>query len=468
MPLLNLLRKGADRLLNLIKNEYIKMMRVFVIVMVILLGVGTIGIQGLLKVIFKFSDGLLSGYAYTVEEQIEDSKSGENSSDPAKNYELAVGLALQEMGVETMDDWRANIVYSILDGCLLTEENGEFIYDYEKFQTEVKKIHGKSFGECLPVLENNVENYKFEKMEDAIENPYTYLIKLGVEDADDWRIDKVHQLVSLQSEIEYSTEGSQGYIDAMNKYNVIKYAVDNNIETYVTKDTITDALLSFDTFSEGELSWYTILSSSSAISFLSIIMLVIAGAMVAKEFSTGTIKFLLMNPVSRGKIIMSKYLTVVSFSFILTIGVYLVSLLGGLLFNGFDVIGADYIYCVDGVIKTYPAIFYHGLLILLSYTEVLVYETMAFMISSLLKSSALAVGAGIGCMAFGSGVTTVLFALNQDWGRYLLFSNTDLMSVYTGASLFPNMTMVFSIAVVAIHMIVFILTAYDGFVRREV
>ena len=468
MPLLNLLRKGADRLLNLIKNEYIKMMRVFVIVMVILLGISTIGMQGLFKVIFHFSDSLLGGFSYTVEEQIEDSKSGKESDDPAKNMELAIGLAIQDLGAETMDDWRANVVYTIMDSCMIVAESGEVTYDYDKFLKEVDEIKDKDFGECLPILEKNVEDYKYNKLEDAIENPYTYLIKLGVKDAEDWRVNKVDELVRLQSELEYSTEGSQTYIKAKNKYDIIKYAVDNNVDTYVTKDTLTDALLSFDTFSDGELAWYSILSSSSAISFLSIIMLVIAGAMVAKEFSTGTIKFLLMNPVSRGKIIISKYLTVVSFSLILTAGIYLVSILGGLLLNGVDVVGADYIYCVDGVIKTYPAIFYHGLLIILSFTEVLVYETMAFAISSLLKSSALAVGVGIGCMAFGSGVTTVLFALNQDWGRYLLFSNTDLMSIYSGAGLFPNMTMGFSIAVIAVHMLVFILAAYDGFVRREV
>lgn len=455
-------------MLNLIKNEYIKMMRVFVIVMVILLGVATIGTQGFFKLIFKFSDSLMGEFSYTVEDMIEDSKSGKSSDDPAQNEELAVGLALQDMGVENMDDWRCQLVYTILEGCTIIDENGISVFDYEKFQKEVGEIKGKNYDQILPVLEKNYVGMKFDKIEDAVENPYTYLMKLGVKEADDWRVSKTEELMSAQAELNMAAEGTQTYIKAQERVNILRYALDNNVDTYITKDTLSNGMMGFESFSDGELAWYTILSSSSTLSFLSIIMLVIAGSMVAKEFSTGTVKFLLMNPVSRGKIIISKYITVVSFSLILTVGIYVVSLIGALLFNGAGTLGADYVYCVDGVVKTYPAIFYHGLLILLGYAEVLVYATMAFAISSLIKSSALAVGAGIGCMAFGSGITTVLFALNQDWGRYLIFSNTDLMSTYSGIVLFPNMTMGFSVAVIAVHLIVFILAAYDGFVRREV
>ena len=93
---------------------------------------------------------------------------------------------------------------------------------------------------------------------------------------------------------------------------------------------------------------------------------------------------------------------------------------------------------------------------------------MAFAVSSLLKSTAAAIGIGCGCMAFGSIGITILAALNQDWGRYLLFANTDLVAISKGEGLFINMSLPFAITMLAIYTVIFMVTAYDGFVRREV
>ena len=53
--------------------------------------------------------------------------------------------------------------------------------------------------------------------------------------------------------------------------------------------------------------------------FIIILILMVASTIVAEEFTTGTIKLLLIKPFSRGKILLSKYLTVILFSVLIII-----------------------------------------------------------------------------------------------------------------------------------------------------
>ena len=94
--------------------------------------------------------------------------------------------------------------------------------------------------------------------------------------------------------------------------------------------------------------------------------------------------------------------------------------------------------------------------------------TMAFALSSLFKSSALAIGTGVFCMMGGSTLIQILSMLKQDWARYLIFANTNLASIYEGKSLFPQHSLTFALVVIAVHMVIFLLTAWDGCTKREV
>ena len=95
--------------------------------------------------------------------------------------------------------------------------------------------------------------------------------------------------------------------------------------------------------------------------------------------------------------------------------------------------------------------------------------TLAFTISSLMRSSAVAIGVSIFAMMGGSIIDSILSqVLKVDWGRYLIFSNIDLVNIAQGNSIYEGQTLGFAIAVLAVHMVVFLLAAWDGFVRREV
>ncbi len=58
--------------------------------------------------------------------------------------------------------------------------------------------------------------------------------------------------------------------------------------------------------------------------------------------------------------------------------------------------------------------------------------TMAFMISTVFRSSSLAIGLSIFIMFAGQIITLLL--MRYSWGKYFLFANTDLTPVLRGAA----------------------------------
>jgi ABC-type transport system involved in multi-copper enzyme maturation permease subunit len=68
----------------------------------------------------------------------------------------------------------------------------------------------------------------------------------------------------------------------------------------------------------------------------------------------------------------------------------------------------------------------------------------------------------------GGGVVGVLGMFNIYQAKYILFANTDINAVLNGTTGFINHTLTFALINIAVYMIVFILAAWDGFVRNDV
>ena len=93
---------------------------------------------------------------------------------------------------------------------------------------------------------------------------------------------------------------------------------------------------------------------------------------------------------------------------------------------------------------------------------------LAFMISSLMRSSAVAIGIGVASLLGGTMISSMLAQYGFDWGRYLIFSNLNLGSIANNYGMYPHQTLGFAVGVLAVYMILFLFIAYDGFTRREV
>lgn len=219
---------------------------------------------------------------------------------------------------------------------------------------------------------------------------------------------------------------------------------------------------------EGSVFWENFATSPDYIIGVGVLIIIVSGLIVASEFSSGTIKFLLVSPIKRWKIIMAKYVTVVLLSIVLTLLMYLSSAVSALVISGgfglFDVI----VRAENGVAWGVSPF----LLVLRdycwAYIEVLVVATMAFALSALMRNTAVSVGVGLLAYLSGTALSELLAHMGVDLGRYILFSNLDLPSIAAGASIFPNQTVLGAAMIIVAHMAVFVLTAWDGFVRREI
>ena len=278
-------------------------------------------------------------------------------------------------------------------------------------------------------------------------------------------VDEITQ--NKQSLLNYAnvTEFDDGYgekAEILNKLAIAEYRLEKNIEHY-TYDGIE---------SMGNIQsigfWTIFATSSGTISIISVLIIVVAGSLLSSEFSAGTVKFLLINPVKRWKIFAAKYASVLSITLIAVFALYIFNLLFAGIFFGFGNLGAPFLSAENGKIIVGSSLLYIAGKYLLGSVGMLCMATFAFAISSLVRNSALSIGLGVFLLFSGNLAVTILTALGFYQSKYILFANTDLNAVMNGTTGFINHTLAFALINIAVYMTVFILTAWDGFVRNDV
>jgi len=207
-------------------------------------------------------------------------------------------------------------------------------------------------------------------------------------------------------------------------------------------------------------------ASSSLIALISLFAIVMGGRIVANEFSGGTIKLLLIRPSKRWKILLSKYLAVIGYILLMLLVLFLVSfLLGGILFS-FKGAGIPFLTNANGKITEVNMIVHIVQLYGLQCIGLLMMVTLAFMISTVFHTSAMAIGIGVFLLTVGNGITMVLS--KYAWSKYILFANMDLNQYINGRPLVEGMTMKFSIIVLIGYFIIFNAISYIGFTKRDI
>ncbi len=201
------------------------------------------------------------------------------------------------------------------------------------------------------------------------------------------------------------------------------------------------------------------MSFSAGLTMLvTIFSVIVAGDSVASEFSWGTVKLLLIRPASRGKILWAKYVSVLLFIAELLLLLLIISYFTGLVLFG-----------VSGSVPpggTLPDILQgYGI----KAVEIVMTATLAFMISTVFRSSSLAIGLSIFLMFVSGTIVVILVQLRYVWVKYLLFANTDLTPYFHGGKpVVPGMTLGFSLAVLAAYWVVFYAVSWLLFTKRDV
>jgi ABC-2 type transport system permease protein len=202
---------------------------------------------------------------------------------------------------------------------------------------------------------------------------------------------------------------------------------------------------------------------------ITLFSVIIGGGIVANEFSQGTIKLLLIRPSKRWKILLSKYITVLLYSLVMLIISFTVSFIVAAILFSFNGIGEPYLNYNNGVV-TEVNMFLHTFSIYgYACIRLVMMVTFAFAISSLFRSSSMAIGLSVFLMFAGNIIITALIGFGKEnIAKYILFANTDLTQYTSGSPLINGMTMQFSITVLIVYFVAFNLISFLGFTKRDV
>lgn len=217
--------------------------------------------------------------------------------------------------------------------------------------------------------------------------------------------------------------------------------------------------------------WALVNDNSILLMLVSLFTIIVAAGIVANEFSWGTIKLLLIRPISRTVILLSKYVSVLLFAFITLLFVLAFSWITGAVLFGVEGVNPYTLKYADNINLTgelhYVPLFKE---IIAAYgyqlVNLVMMATLAFMISTVFRSSALAIGVSIFLMMAGNSI--VAFVADRTWAKYILFANTNLKQYADGAVFIEGMTMQFSIMMLIIYYVIFMMLAWVFFTKRDI
>ncbi|MGB8953931.1 MAG: ABC transporter permease [Tumebacillaceae bacterium] len=213
--------------------------------------------------------------------------------------------------------------------------------------------------------------------------------------------------------------------------------------------------------------WRYLDFSSGVLLLTTVFVIIIAGDTISSEFSWGTIKLLLIRPTSRSKIMYSKYIAALVMSVLFTLLTFVGTYVIGGLFFGFGGFDQPYAYLnPDGIVQM-TTLWKH---VVLEYgvnlLQMVMYVTLAIMLSAVFRSSAMAIA--IPALLLLSGPQLILFLKKNAWVKYTLMANTNVLSHIEGPTLFQGTTLGFSIGVLAMYFVVFHWIAWYTFNKRDV
>jgi ABC-2 type transport system permease protein len=246
--------------------------------------------------------------------------------------------------------------------------------------------------------------------------------------------------------------GDEFYIEMLEKnIKQNEYMIENDISPYE------------------KTTWQYMKDMAPISSLIGLFVIVVASDIVSSEFSKGTIKMLLIRPYSRWKILLSKFLATLGFAFVMWLVVIATTWLVGGLAYGFGGIDQTYLVVsdIDQTIKERTVVEYVFTNIGVEFIELTALVALSFMISTLFMSNSVAIGVAMFTMFAGN--TIVMLLANKDWIIYTLFANMDLSTLIDGQNqLIKDLTLPFSISMLAIYTAVMLAITFTVFQKRDV
>lgn len=369
-------------------------------------------------------------------------------------YEEKIELLsyLQQNGI-SRNSWRSSVLMGYVER--------SYSIDEEFPLAEIEKIKGfVEDGDWKGCYGHLVESGSV-KADTALE--YKFRIEHDVDpDGASYKNDLTNQICRI-----YSNAGVSGDISRLPaKYRdiiaLLEYQVDNDIAYNVGDYTGAKAL------DHSPNQWNVWSYSSVMIYVIAVAVMIFAGNIVANEHSQGTIKFLLVNPVKRWKILVSKLFTVTSLAVLLMTAVFIICGMFASFMVGTGGLKAAWLTAENGTVSSSSPLLFVILQWLLQSITMFIMMTLSFSLSTFSRKSSIAIALSIVALLVGNIITQLLAGFGCDWGRFLIFANLDINAIAAGDTLFYRQTVGFAVFVIIEHMAVFLITAFDSFRKKSI
>ncbi|MFS0723888.1 ABC transporter permease [Paenibacillus sp. 1P07SE] len=202
------------------------------------------------------------------------------------------------------------------------------------------------------------------------------------------------------------------------------------------------------------------IQSMMAIMMVTVFTVVIAAETVAGEFSSGTIKLLMIRPWSRSKILLSKYIAMLLFGLLFMVVLFGWNILSSMILFGYD---------GEELMGNRSSIAYWTMNYFYEYVSLIIVVTLAFLISTVFRSGGLAIGLSLFLLLGGSVITGIISMLDYEWVNYLLFANLSLTDyLVSDVSQTTGKPMAFTLGVLGAYYVLFIAVTWLVFSKRDI
>lgn len=494
------------KMIKLIQNETIKTFKkTSTKIMILLVVLSLFGAIGLAKLVMLLND-LPSYYSENVQDWQEtmkeeiasmkkeletegihyDKQSIASLKAEMETYEIALKYNINYVFYYNYNNWRIQTLNEIQEAkikIILNEEvqDNKVKEENEKIvKDRVALLEKDNFNGYIELLEKDIktslDNKEITKEEydDEIyllEIQKKYEIYKEDEGIFDWKGSLFDDITAIKKNLRTGINSSTGKLlkieeieELEDNLKIAEYRLENNIPVLSS--------------GASARSMYDIFAPSFSLGLLSILMIIIAGSAISTEISKGTIKFLLFTPNKRWKVLLSKIISAILILVVLTLILSILSTVLGNIF--FEEDGTVYVYVQNGEAKAIPNILYTILYFFAGTIDIAIYMLFAFMLSVITRNTALSVGVSIACY-IGSGLVMQLinYYISADWIKFIPFNNLGLADrifanniSYTATQSMPNLlgnlSIGFSLSVLAVCSVLMIITMFDSFNKRDI
>ncbi len=484
---------------SLIKNELSKIFHKKALYIVLIITIAFIFLNCILDKVFSNIDTILGPNETSLQQAI-DSLDKNKASDKDAYYSLSADLESLKLSKKyKKNSWQRYIIneraYEIIEPMLRSEGTDEYELNKQQYDNFIKKLDSGDWkvfaNEDLNSINSEIKIYESMSEEEKQEHLDYIEGLMDQKKALEARLEKniPYGDTSLNRIIDSYAGSSSSLrdLEKKDKLNQLSYQEKVDLQNAKGAHAIYDYSLNhkiddrYD-LAEFELNkqvalaskadQYTVLSHEQYDLFIIIAIVIIAGTIVSEESNKGTIKLLLVRPYKRTKILLAKFISCLIVLGIVSLVIPILQfMIGGIFFGFNNYVGNIIIYNFNtGTVQGINSFVFLIISWLSVLPEYLLLLTLAFALSTIFNSSALAIAISL----LGSMVAGIINGLavsfkQAEFLKFFVTPNWNLSGRLFGKlPQLEGMTIPFSICICAIYFIVLIILSFQVFKKRDI